>query len=54
MYVGALTIFKNKKKLIEKKKLDFCVPKKIDFKSRADNFKSDFADNHKIKKKTKH
>lgn len=53
MYVGALTIFKNKKKLIGKK-LEFCVPKKIDFKSRADNFKSDFADNHKIKKKTKH
>lgn len=45
MYVGALTIFKNKKKLIGKK-LSFCVPKKIDFKSRADNFKSDFADNH--------
>lgn len=53
MYVGALTIFKNKKKLIGKK-IGFLCAKKIDFKSRADNFKSDFADNHKIKKKTKH
>lgn len=46
MYVGALTIFKNKKKKLIGKKLSFCVPKIIDFKSRADNFKSDFADNH--------